>query len=404
MIIHEPKIEKKGNKVKVSSYIEVEKRKDLSNYLWYEFDKEYEQYLSESLNGFVSSMVLFAMYLNEDIKLKGKISPKLDYGLKEVQNFFNFWNPEKFKKIRIISEGYDIQRTEPKGVMSTFSGGIDSFYTLWKHLPQNEKNPYSQITHCLLINGFADPINDEKNESFKILEKEYENLMKKLNIKLVSVKTNYADFYYEKIPHYFLDGVVLSSIPLLLGKLVSRHYISSTLDYLSNAIWGSNPIVDPMLSTEKTTIIHDGGDIRRLDKTFIVSKWPETYNLLKVCTKGFGINNCCKCEKCFRTMITLYLGGKLSKYKTFPKKLTRKKLKHWILFADYQINFANEIKNYAKKTNREDIVKMIDRVILRRKILTKPLEFLYEISAKLKKKSKTYTKLIKLIKGKKYET
>ena len=255
MIIHKPQIEKKGNKVRVSAYIEVETKKEFSKTLWYEFDKEYEKYISKSLNGFVVAMILFAMYLKEDIKVKGKMSSKLAYGLKQLQGYFNFWYPREFKKIKIKLDGYEVRKTNPKGVMCTFSGGVDSFYTLYSHLPENEDNLPHQVTHCMIMDGFAVPLNDEMTHSYNVIKESYEKMTKKLGTKLVFVTTNISDFYHGKIDPYSIDGPILASPALILDDLISKYYIASSFKYSDQIPFGSNPITDPLLSTEKLDII-----------------------------------------------------------------------------------------------------------------------------------------------------
>ncbi|MBW3021068.1 hypothetical protein KY334_07265 [Candidatus Woesearchaeota archaeon] len=403
MIIHKPKIESKEDKIRISSYIEIETKKEFSNTLWYEFDKEYEKYISKSLNGFLSAMIMFAMYLNEDIKVKGKISPKLAYGLKELQGYFNFWYPKKFNKIEIISEGYEVKKENPKGVMCTFSGGADAFYTLWKHLPRNEPNPHNQITHCLIIDGFAVPRSEKMNKSYEIIKESYQKLISKLGLKFVFVKTNLADFYHRRIPPASIDGPVLSVVPQLLDKLISRFHIPSCLSYSQILPRGSNAITNQLLSTEELSITIHGSDKSRAEKILEIIKWPETYNHLRVCWDDFGVSNCCECEKCIRTMIVLKTAGVLNKCKTFPKPLTRKKIRDWKLYETYNFWFAEENLKYARKKRRKDIIFDIKYAVLKNKMLNyynKKSYLIWLPSAYLKRRSKLYRKFVKVIKNK----
>ena len=36
----------------------------------------------------------------------------------------------------------------------TFTGGVDSTFTLWSHLPQNQPVPEFRITHAIFLKGF----------------------------------------------------------------------------------------------------------------------------------------------------------------------------------------------------------------------------------------------------------
>jgi len=234
--------------------------------LWYEFDQEYEKYISKSLNGFIAAMLFLAMYLGEDLEAKGGMSAKLAYGLKGLQGYFNYWHPKDFKLVKISSDGFEIEKDTPAGVMCTFSGGVDAFHTLYQHLPENEDNPHHQITHCLLIDGFALPRSDQLNDSYEVIKDSYEKLTERLGIKLVFVATNLADFYHGKISPAQIDGPVLASAPLILGRLISTFHIASCLAYSQILPRGSNAITNSLLSTEKLTVTMHGSDKSRVEK------------------------------------------------------------------------------------------------------------------------------------------
>ncbi|MBW3020093.1 hypothetical protein KY334_02245 [Candidatus Woesearchaeota archaeon] len=409
MIIHKPKKEIKGNKIRLSAYIEFETRKEFSETLWFEFDKEYSKYISKNSNGFVANMMLLAMYLKEDIKVKGKISPKLEYGLKQVQKYFSFWKvtdfqygfPKKFHEIKIIPEGYTIEKTKGEGALCTFSGGVDSFYTLYKHLPENQPYPPHRITHCLNLNGFNKTLNDEVIKYYNLRLKRLKKMENRNNLKIISVTSNFQDFYkrYKAFSpcHY---GVTLSSVALFLTPLVSRFYIASSYEYSTFKPEGSNPITDPMMSTETLEVIHYDCSKSRIDKAIAISQWEETYENLMVCfsEKEF---NCCECDKCIRTMITLQLAGTLSKYKTFPNPLTRKKVRNW---GEQNKTHYQEVLDYAIKVGHKKIIEDVKYSKKKKEkgsypLLNKLWALIWKPSAYLKRKSRTYRQFVKIIKN-----
>ena len=60
-------------------------------------------------------------------------------------------------------------------------------------------------------------------------------------------------------------------------------------------------------------VIDDGGECSRSDKAGLVADWPEAMRHLHVC---FGADapgtyrNCCKCEKCVRTILAFRVAGR----------------------------------------------------------------------------------------------
>ena len=68
--------------------------------------------------------------------------------------------------------------------------------------------------------------------------------------------------------------------------------------------------------------MHDACDVTRFRKCEFVSRHPITYDQLRVCQINLpGQYNCCRCEKCFRTMIYLAALDRLDKFPVFPKPL-----------------------------------------------------------------------------------
>ena len=115
-----------------------------------------------------------------------------------------------------------------------------------------------------------------------------------------------------------------------------------------------------------------------------------------------GVKNCCKCEKCIRTMIALELVGALPRYKTFPLPLTRSKVRKWELSKKHNFWFAKEVIDYAKSKGRSDIEFDVKYAIIRSKLrnnIQYVIDVIWVISARFKKRLKLYRKFVKLIKN-----
>ena len=96
---------------------------------------------------------------------------------------------------------------------------------------------------------------------------------------------------------------------------------------------GAHPVLDHLLSTEGVQIIHDGAESTRSNKIAAIVEWPATYQRLRVCMGKVSFNeqtgqprNCCRCQKCLNTMITLDLLGRLRLYSTFHVPLSRRRI------------------------------------------------------------------------------
>jgi len=399
MLISKPNITENNGKLKIAVTIKTQNVNE--KVLWYSMDKKYKRYISEKMDSFVIALLPMAMSIGEDIVIDGLISSELSYKIKLYQGYYNFFFKSKLKIININAKGYVKNKNRKKATLCAFSGGVDSFYTLLNNL-NKKNNPYYQITDLLFIEGFDSHHNNESH--FSSIRASYGKLATKLNLNLISMSSNikevlepYVD--WGEISH----GAVLASFGLILDKYVARFYIPSTFDYGVPFAWGSNPVTDPLLGTEDVHIIHHGAGKTRMQKLEYISKYPITYKYLRVCwEKQDGLNNCCMCDKCIRTMVGLKLINKLSNYSTFLKKVNRRKVRNWRINTKSGFYFSKEILTYAQKVGDENVVYDVKRAIriskTRNFISMVFFQPLYKISYKLKKKVPAYKKLISLVK------
>jgi len=395
MIIHRPDIKAENGEICVSARIEFQTFiKDMPDEFWFKFPEGYSDLVTDSADGFAASLLLLALALGEEMEVRGQLSQRLLYGMKEYQRVFNLWRPDKFKIIDIICNGFRKQENDKaKGAVGcAFSGGVDSFYSLWSHLPQNEPLSSYQLTHALFVHGFDIPLEDA--QTYLICKQSYEELMGKLGLGLLTARTNVSHFLKEKIGWGYVCGQVLIGVALVLGRLFSRFYIPAGHTYTQNVLlpYGSCPILDHLLGTETLEVIHDGAGVTRVEKTLALTQWPLTYPLLRVCAeKTNGPKNCCLCEKCIRTMVTLEISGTLGKYTNFPLPLKRKNIRNCVFRFKNSLVFAQDNIKYAIMIGRKDIVFDIVLSLLRRKLgiyLTRFVSGIIPISYMLKIKNK----------------
>ena len=396
MIIHKPKIKKKGNFYYLSSDIEVEKNNSLSTNIWYKFPLDQKNFISERSDCFVVGMIFLAMKLNENITVEGKMSPKLAYNLKQFQGYFHSWYPEEFNIIKINCKNLIEDKGEKKAIVNTFSGGVDSFYTLVSHIKDLEKK--DKLTHSLFIGGFDVPLDDRSSLYVKDY---YEKILKKAGIKLLRADTNLKEYIDGLVKHERTIGAVLTSVFLALSNDISRVYLASTYLYQEiiplqkDLSIGTNPVTDGLFSLEKTSMIHHDSSVSRIEKTIEISKWPMTYDNLRVCWHPEGLKNCSRCSKCVRTIIALHLIGRLDLYsKSFDAKVNRKIMKTWIFDDKTDLGFIKEILDYAKSVGKTNFAFNLKYFILRFHILN----IFYRKSYKLKNISPLYKSFIDSIK------
>jgi hypothetical protein len=338
------------------------------------------------------------MTFGEDLHLEGRLSPRLLRGMEEYQRIQCRWKPTFFRPVDIVPDQLEPSATAPRvcGVASSFSGGVDSHFTLWRHLPENEPVQEYQITHCLMINGFDVDIDLHDEGHFSRIQRSIEPMLARHGVELIVCRTNYMSFSDPNILKQSF-GAMLVSPALVLGRLLHRFYVPASYRFDEFFRDGSHLLLDHFISTESMETIHDSSDLMRPEKTEVVSNWDATYSTLRVCFRRTRfrqdtgtIVNCGICEKCVRTMKTLEIFGRLDRYATFDRVPS-----HFNVWTRYYGHagsrlHAREILSQAWKAGRLGI--WIDFCIaIAISLLTKmPRDLLRQVHLVLEERSEAY--------------
>ncbi|MGH9026577.1 MAG: hypothetical protein ACRDWD_10775, partial [Acidimicrobiia bacterium] len=85
---------------------------------------------------------------------------------------------------------------------------------------------------------------------------------------------------------------------------------------------GTNPLLDPLFSTDRMTITHGSITHTRLGKIqWLVDEHPELLAFLKVCYVQNRPDNCGQCGKCLYTMACLFTVDSVARATEFPPDL-----------------------------------------------------------------------------------
>lgn len=406
MIIHEPQLRQGRKETTVEAAVEVERPDgEYPATLWFTFPESVAPFVTNRADGFAVALLPLAMRLGERLAVHGDLSYRLAHGMRDYQRFQSTWKPDFFTPVELQCD--DLRSRDPGdaagAVGSAFSGGVDSFHTLWTHTERNEPYAPYRITHCLMINGF-DPDADLANTgSFLRMQSLYEPMMRRLGLELVVVRTNLLQFLGLPIQKQAFAAFVTAPA-LVLGRLFSRYYVPSSYKFtlLGGFPDGSHPMFDHLLATETMETIHDGGHLTRVAKTVAISQWPETYDVLRVCFKATGVQpdrdaiaNCCACEKCLRTMMTLDIAGALQNYKCFARPLKASNIRR----ADYGYPgthvFGEEIVDYARGEGRRDIVRNLRYAIFHSAVYRARIRALMLASYQLEQRSPRWAAIVR---------
>lgn len=292
---------RQGGRIKISTIIETP-GKDRQE-LWFTIPENQEAGLSLNADPFVLGSIYLIMQSDYDVQVHGNVSPSLLCNLEDFQAAWATWMPE-LKKVTIKADN-EIEpcfsQTRNESVVA-FSGGVDSCFTAYSQAQAYVRPNSSRLAAGIMIQGFDIPL--DQPDTFASAMKRSQALLSSLDLELIPIATNYKELGADWI-HSF--GAATASCLALFSGRFNVGFISQGLTYNDFHLLheGSNPLTDPLLSSDTFKIVPGGTEFERASKIFAMRDWKEFLHYLRVCHKGPQKDrNCCECEKCMRNILT----------------------------------------------------------------------------------------------------
>jgi hypothetical protein len=261
----------------------------------------------EVLDGFVCSILFYAMQLGNPLRVHGRLSSSAAYNLDDFQRAWALWRPHKYKRIDIIAD--EIVGLCPKGTktLQAFSGGVDANFTLLNNNHIRKGKGGYHIEAAVFVQGFD--IATQNDDAFHALVDRYRPFLNERGVELHAVKTNSKELAIQD----WSDShtAELAAILHQFDGQFSRALAGSAepYDHLLFPL-GSNPITDHLVSGDLMAFIHDGAGYSRTEKIEALSKHRAFLENLRVCWEGIdNTKNCGSCEKCIRTRLNFSAAG-----------------------------------------------------------------------------------------------
>jgi hypothetical protein len=255
--------------------------------------------LSDSSDPFLPVSLYDAMRLRLPLRVEGDASPSLLANLEEFQRFWARWHPRRFGQVEIVAERERESAPGSPGAVAAFSGGVDSCFTAFRHAAGLAGRQTQELRAGVFAHGFDIPL--EEQEGFDAAAERAEAMLATLGVPLVRVATN-----VRHVEHAWDDavGAAVASLLLLLQPNARVGLVPSSLPPHLQALWGSHPTSDPLLSTAAFRIVHDGQTYARPEKLRAIAAWPAALEGLRVCYhSSHRDRNCGRCGKCVRTIL-----------------------------------------------------------------------------------------------------
>lgn len=243
-----------------------------------------------------------------------------------------------------------------------FSGGVDSWSTYLSHIDEKP----SLIT----VKGADIDLDDAIG--WNIVKSKIEDIGRNNNSKCIFIESNFKVFLNQdnlslKFKDYMYGwwasvqhslGIVGLIAPITYVDEITQIYVPATYTKEFNKPWGSDPKIDNYIRWSNLTSYHDGYELSRQDKINLITGYVKNdekkYLDIRVCWEGKGGVNCCKCEKCSRTILGIIIAGENPKEYGFDvdnsiySQIKSKFRKGLWAFSDDEIFMWSDIKRNIK--------------------------------------------------------
>ena len=363
-----------AGRVRLAGEIVYDDRRGGRDEYWFEFPEAYADSVSESGNPWLAALLPLAARLNEPLRLCRPVDPVLAANASRLTEIWRRWYPE----LGVVEIDAEEQRRDapsaPSKAAALFSGGVDSFFTVIRNSEPADRTLFPSIDWLISVWGFDLRLEDD----YERLRSRRALAARELGKEFIDAKTNLRETRSRQANWgHIAHGCFLASVGLALERSVGALYIAATHSTSSVVPWGSHPETDPLLSTRRLRVIHDGADAGRSAKTEYIAKSPVAMRLLHVCFRSRSMENCGRCRKCLLTMMTLELCGALGTCEAFAeRRLDPRRIER--IFVDSPIAevLFRDLESRALRDGRADLARVLGRSLRRSRRLRRVMRVL----------------------------
>jgi len=279
--------------------------------LWWRLPAQWCEAVTTWADPFVVAFLFPMMQWRRDVVVEGVVSPSLLVNLEQYMAIWGAWMPDQYGPVEIHAreEAEAPPPGEPGQAVMPLSCGVDSSFTLYRHRQGLVGRRTKQVTAAMVMHGF-DIWLDQANA-----RRMYEGLLEgaRAMARSMEVACIPAASNFHELPttwaHSFGTHLV-GGLRLLAGRFDAALLPNDVAYPLMAVPWGSHPVSNPFLSSRHFPVIDDGGEAPRYEKVRLLAQWPEAMRHLRVCFENPGSHaNCCRCEKCLRTILSFRAAG-----------------------------------------------------------------------------------------------
>lgn len=291
--------------------------------------------------------VLFrAMRRGQDIHIDAPVSASLLDNLDEFQSAFSMWRPD-LKAVEIVAQGElpSAPAGPADGAVVAFSGGVDASFTAYRHVFKKPGRRHRHLRTAMLVHGFDIPL--DREDAFLTAVQGAEKILAGTGVAIATVRTN-----LKTVLGYSWEQSFGAALAACLHQFSATHgtaLIGSDEAYTDLVFpWGSNPVTNPLLGSDRLSVVTDGSGFTRTQKVAALAAWPTARDNLRVCWEGPSTGrNCDRCEKCVRTILNFRAVG-APMPGAFPSDVSDAQIRKLRVRNDVQLQYLADIARTAR--------------------------------------------------------
>jgi hypothetical protein len=279
--------------------------------LWWRLPAQHRDALTPWADPFVVAMLIPMMQWRRSVLIEGRVSPSLLANIERFMALVSVWSQNRYECVALRgAEEVECPAPLNRGqAVTTFSSGLDSCYTVYRHrrglLGRRNRN----ITAAVVMHGF-DIWLDQDNAAamYQGLLTGSRTMLDSLDVSTIPLATNFHEL--PVIWGHSLVNHLAGSLRLLAGRFDVAVVANGVAYSRLGVRWGVHPLPLSFLDSNHFWVREDGAEASRIEKIQLVSQWPEAMRHLRVCFDNPGSHaNCCGCEKCIRTILAFRAAG-----------------------------------------------------------------------------------------------
>ena len=256
----------------------------------------------DNLDFAVWAVLPFAMREGKDVHINGAVSNRVIASAEQVSDIWEKWLPYHFTRVRITADEVTDTTDDVSGVLSFYSGGVDSTHAILKSFDQE-----GVLSDGLTVHGM-DYSHDDQAKFQGFLDRIrpfYETYLKNFLI----VRTNIYDLYKKSdinigAHHHITHVFSLFATGSIFNKyseyrIASDHRLDH--DYVAMP-YGSNLATNRLMKAKNAVLRTIDDDIGRTAKVTYLAESGIDLRTISICQVASAQpRNCGNCRKCART-------------------------------------------------------------------------------------------------------